>query len=159
MRNSCTIHTADRMSGIPLLRHSCEHACCKSSFCSWFVVFESKRPFHPHIKARIVITGWYSVYTLEVSDTMMLYAEKEKYKSKESYIMVFQLTDRRTVFSFVTVVLFALRSWMMFYLMRLVNTGMYSLVSVAFMLCGITAILFFGTKCTGLLMYSLVVYF
>lgn len=51
---------------------------------------------------------------------------------------------RRTVFSLVTIVLFALRAWTMFYLMRLVNLGSYSVLTLSFLLCAITAILFFG---------------
>lgn len=46
---------------------------------------------------------------------------------------------------------------MMFYLMRLVGTGVYSLVSVSFMLCGITAILFFGKGALEGLIFSVVV--
>ena len=52
---------------------------------------------------------------------------------------------RRTVFSLVTIVLFALRAWTMFYLMRLVNLGSYSVLTISFLLCGITAVLFFGS--------------
>ena len=44
---------------------------------------------------------------------------------------------RRTIFSLVTVVLFALRAWTMFYLMRLINSGAYSVLTVSFFLCGI----------------------
>ena len=71
--------------------------------------------------------------------------------------MFVRLTTRRTVFSLMTIILFALRSWMMFYLMRLVGTGVYSLVSVSFMLCGITAILFFGKGALEGLIFSVVV--
>ena len=56
-----------------------------------------------------------------------------------------EMIRRRTVFSLVTIVLFALRAWTMFYLMRLVNLGSYSVLTISFLLCAITAILFFGS--------------
>ena len=58
-----------------------------------------------------------------------------------------EMIRRRTVFSLVTIVLFALRAWTMFYLMRLVNLGSYSVLTISFLLCAITAILFFGSPC------------
>ena len=57
------------------------------------------------------------------------------------------LIYRKTMFSFVAIVLFILRSWSMFYLMKLGMQGVFSTIEICFILILVSALIFLCNYC------------
>ena len=88
----------------------------------------------------------------------MLYIEKEKYRSKEAFVCSLFFTLSRTLYIFAAIILFTLRAWSMFYLMKMINAGRFTLPAACFYLCTMSCMQFMGIQLVLSILCSVVVF-